>query len=312
MYDVTATDTDKPSHGHRSLEEMVSRLGIPQPQYGRDCTLALWNPLTNSFQWVAVDCHEDVFVSAVVCYVNEGLEQTEGPIISYIEDEAQDFKKADFVERLYDQYVGHILTIHLGIAGFSCREFKFVSSYMGDSFTHILYMTDYHKMALLQKSKLLIGKDCVNGKVDTPVVALSFQYISSNDTSKISDIGSHIVSNYLVRHGTKCTSISVLILYVCIKFHLEPLQSDDGAMEHNTDVLTEVHDFLQRFKQFRLIPITAKGTSRIPVYNGWQNLFVEISQAINEVELSLKCSIGQYTCTDGHCIAEGFVLDGKT
>ena len=61
----------------------MSRLGIPQPQYGRDCTLALWNPLTNSFQWVAVDCHEDVFVSAVVCYVNEGLERMEGPVISY-------------------------------------------------------------------------------------------------------------------------------------------------------------------------------------------------------------------------------------
>ena len=43
------------------------------------------------------------------------------------------------------------------------------------------------------------------------------------------------------------------------------------------------------------------------VEHGWQNVFVAINLAINE---SLNCSIGQYTCRDGHCIAEVFVLDG--
>ena len=80
---------------HYKLGALVSRMYIPQPQYGRNCTLAVWNPLSNSFRWAAVGCHENITVYAVVCYVAAESQETKSLTnifsntdfyVSYIED----------------------------------------------------------------------------------------------------------------------------------------------------------------------------------------------------------------------------------
>ena len=153
--------------------------------------------------------------------MNEGLQQLEGPVVSYVVEEVQGFNANYFVGRLFDQYYyQQQLTIQMLIAGFYCNNFTLVSSYLGDSFPYVLNITDADEITFLQSIKQLIGEDCLTGKLDTPIVAVSFQYVQEDSSSKISDIGSSAYGNYITHPGILRCESSILILNVCVKFQL--------------------------------------------------------------------------------------------
>ena len=65
--------------------DIIARLGKLQPQFGNDCTLAVWNPTDGAFHWITIDCEQNILIQNVLCVVNHRLKNDNPTLIIYIE-----------------------------------------------------------------------------------------------------------------------------------------------------------------------------------------------------------------------------------
>ena len=298
LYEGRTLQTDKPTHKHAIFSYLFNRGGRPQPAYDKHCTLALWNPRTAMFHWIAIDCDENIPVMQLVCVVGfNHWHPSQGALHIYIGD------------YLYarEGYAFSRSSIGSAKGVYSCKEKSLNIDNLVDG-TLELRQTDNHYIA--SKIVTILGERCIPARY--PLQGRGNMYIvheapiltgNESQIGRWFDLSPNICPVNTVTFGELCVRLSNCNPCKQVVVHT---QSD---VNPNVNILIT---FLERSPEYNVI--LRQGTSQNsykgehPSMTDQFTLDIVIEERHN---VDSSCFGSAFTCTDRSCVLDDYILDGQ-
>ena len=244
------------------LPALITRLGLPQPQHGKDCTVAVWNPLADRFSWISVGCNETIFINNLVCYVKKHSIISIGTLIVYVTSHKPVITKDNNQER--NSYFSP--TQNSIIAGFDCFQLTFIDENVQ------LLLSQYDKQYLQNVTSILIG---CTGSTIKPISLLVYHLNAS------------VILNMQMNYSVVNVNGSLEIAkYRCEK-HMILFNKKCWPVSNSS-------------KSFQYLRLRLFWQSAYISIDGKENVSLVAIDTIDPIQKEISSRATHYRCMDGH------------
>ena len=321
-----------PEASWRTLSELVSSLHSPQPQVGKHCTLALYNLLSGQSEWISVDCTLRIPLNMLVCYVSKPHKREnvspkdinlapkgvldQDILLVYVRNFYTIFENVWNVISSVSAFHLDINQPYAAVASYQCEDPYDIR--LGE-YTGLLKLGADHEETIRKNILKIIAGRCEE-KRNTEVYSYEKQnvlvyyhsrsYTTTNPPNAPTAITTHLIDASWQFNNWTCPQYSFNVGELCLLINVTSrskwrptIMPATGSAIQQTELELGRQIAYYHVTYTRIKPDKTSGQpdrSTIPIS-------IHVTESIGR---TVGCYRSQFTCTDGHCVSGGYVLDG--
>ena len=276
-----------------------------QPEYDQGCTLASYNPLSNQIEWIAVNCREKFQIPVLSCFPDNSVSL----LTSYTKNKllllyVRDYLPSFLTTGENDNGISFTASLNCKKSPVSIRFLHGTISY-------------YLSNKILSESDILLTfkKLCsISQSLDNLIVFTYYSRFNLRQASSFFPMHSTQLINhqFIATSPATCSDLHINIGNYCLSFNVhnkvlgEPVMSKLGNY-------SSILKFKLYFAQYAIsdIYLYKQGDQKLSIHkNSATHLYLHMGMS-HMTNRTGGCPTAQFTCNDGNCISEAFLMDGE-